>query len=380
MKKPLVAIVLGTRPEAIKMAPVYLALGSDPRTRVALIATAQHREMLDQVLSVFGIKPDIDLDLMRPGQSLEEISGRVVQGVAAALADLKPDAVLVHGDTSTCLFGAIAAFYRRIPVGHVEAGLRTYNFAAPWPEEMNRRLADPLCRWCFAPTEQAARNLRAEAIPEANIIVTGNTVIDALMLARDMARRAPPAVPGIAPGALDGRRLILVTGHRRESFGKPFQEFCLGLRDIVRAHADTVLVYPVHLNPNVQEPVHEILGGQDRILLIPPLEYLPFVSLMDRSYLIITDSGGIQEEAPSLHKPVLVTRETTERPEAVAAGMARLVGTSRERIFTEASTLLADERAYAAMAHGAENPYGDGRAAGRIVDALAAGLAMEGGA
>jgi UDP-N-acetylglucosamine 2-epimerase (non-hydrolysing) len=378
MTKPLVAIVLGTRPEAIKMATVYLALKSDDRTRVALIATAQHRTMLDQVLSVFGITADVDLDLMMPDQSLPEISGRIVQGVAKALADVKPDAVLVHGDTSTCLFGAIAAFYRRIPVGHVEAGLRTYNFAAPWPEEMNRRLADPLCRWCFAPTEAAARNLRAEAVPDENIHVTGNTVIDALLLARTMARNRPPEITGLAPGVLDGRRLILVTGHRRESFGKPFEQFCLGLADVVRAHPDTVLVYPVHLNPNVQEPVHEILGGQDRVILIPPLEYLPFVALMDRSTLIITDSGGIQEEAPTLHKPVLVTRSTTERPEAVAAGMVKLVGTSRERIFAEASRLLTDPNAYAAMARG-DNPYGDGRAAARIVDILAAGFAAEGG-
>jgi len=369
MNRPHITIVLGTRPEAIKMAPVYLRLASDPRTRVSLVATAQHREMLDQVLSVFDIRPDIDLDLMRPDQSLAEIASRVITGVQEALDRLKPDAVLVHGDTSTCLFGALAAFYQRVPVGHVEAGLRTYDFSAPWPEEMNRRLTDPICRWCFAPTPQAAANLRAEAVPEAGIFVTGNTVIDALLMAREMALRQNPSIEGLPEGAIDGKRLILVTGHRRESFGKPFEEFCLALRDIARAHADTVLVYPVHLNPNVKRPVHQVLGKEDRVFLIPPVEYLPFVSLMDRSYLIITDSGGVQEEAPSLGKPVLVTRAKTERPEAVHAGLAKLVGTSRERIVAETNLLLADPQAYAQMAHGS-NPYGDGRAAERIVHTL----------
>jgi UDP-N-acetylglucosamine 2-epimerase len=254
-------------------------------------------------------------------------------------------------------------------VGHVEAGLRTYNLKAPWPEEMNRRLVDPISRWCFVPTSKAAENLRAEQIPTENIFMTGNTVIDALLRARDIVRQQSPKIPELAEGLLDEHRLILVTGHRRESFGKSFEEFCQALRQIVQDYEDTVLVYPVHLNPNVQKPVYEILGKQERIHLISPVEYLQFIYLMDRSYLIITDSGGIQEEAPSLHKPVLVTRDVTERPEAVDAGLAKLVGTSKERITTEASRLLSDPDAYASMSRGG-NPYGDGRASERIVEIL----------
>ena len=369
MNKIKVAVIVGTRPEAIKMAPVYLALKDDTRVEAVLLATAQHRQMLDQVLSVFDIRPDIDLDLMRPNQTLAEVTANVVTGVQKALAEIRPDAALVHGDTTTCMASALAAFYERVPVGHVEAGLRTYNFDAPWPEEMNRRLVDPICRWCFAPTEGAAENLRNEHVPENNIFVTGNTVIDALLLAREMARREIPDVPGLPPGALDGKRLVLVTGHRRESFGKPFEEFCLALRDIVRAHEDTAVVYPVHLNPNVQKPVHAILGSENRIHLIEPIEYLPFVYLMDQSCLIVTDSGGIQEEAPSFGKPVLVTRAVTERPEAMRAGLAKLVGTDRETIVAEASRLLTDPDAYAKMS-GGQNPYGDGKAAERILEIL----------
>ena len=362
-----IALIAGTRPEAIKMAPVYLALKRDARTNVVMIATAQHRQMLDQALSVFDIVPDVDLDLMRPNQTLASVMAAVVTGVQKALAEIGPDAVLVHGDTTTCMASALAAFYERIPVGHVEAGLRTYDFNAPWPEEMNRRLVDPICRWCFAPTESAADNLRSERIPEESIFVTGNTVIDALLIAREMTHKRTPDVPGLLAQALDGKRLILVTGHRRESFGKPFEEFCLALRDIVRVHEDVVVVYPVHLNPNVQRPVREILGKEDRVHLIGPTEYLPFVYLMDRSHLIITDSGGIQEEAPSFGKPVLVTRGVTERPEAIQAGLAKLVGTDRDTIVAEASRLLTDPSAYAGMTS-SENPYGDGMAAGRIVD------------
>lgn len=364
-----IVIITGTRPEAIKLAPVYLAIKSEPHTKVTLVATAQHRQMLDQVLSTFSIKADIDLDIMRPNQSLSEVSSQVIVGVQKVLAELKPDAVLVQGDTTTCLCSAIAAFYEQIPVGHVEAGLRTYNLKAPWPEEMNRRLADPISRWCFAPTSRAAENLRAERIPTENIFMTGNTVIDALLRARDIVRQQSPKIPELADGLLDEHRLILVTGHRRESFGKSFEEFCQALRQIVQDHKDTVLVYPVHLNPNVQKPVNDILGRQDRIYLISPVEYLQFVYLMGRSYLIITDSGGIQEEAPSLHKPVLVTREVTERPEAVEAGLAKLVGTSKEKITTEASRLLTDTDAYTSMS-GGHNPYGDGRASEKIVEIL----------
>src|SRR6266702_1492494 len=352
-----VVIVVGTRPEVIKMVPVYLALKAASHAKVSLLATAQHRTMLDQVLSVFGIEPDVDLDLMRPDQSLSELTARLVVGVQKALADLQADIVLVQGDTTTCLCTALAAFYERIPIGHVEAGLRTYDFGAPWPEEMNRRLIDPISRWCFAPTKRAAENLRAERVPEENIFVTGNTVIDALLLAREMIRHRPPTILELPSDALEGRRLILVTGHRRENFGKPFEEFCWALRDIVRIHSDTLLVYPVHFNPNVQKPVYRILGSQDRIYLIPPVEYLSFVYLMDRSQLIITDSGGVQEEAPSLHKPVLVTRKVTERQEAIKAGLAKLVGTDRETIIAEASRLLTAPEAYARMSTG-ENPFG----------------------
>lgn len=351
------------------MAPVYLAMKAKRQIEVTLVATSQHREMLDQAFSVFGITPDIDLDLMQQGQSLSGISARVIQAVQQTLAELEPDAVLVQGDTTTCLCSAIAAFYEQVPVGHVEAGLRTYNFKAPWPEEMNRRLADPISRWCFAPTARAAENLIAERIPQENIFITGNTVVDALFIALDIINKQSPKIDGISDELLMEKRLILVTGHRRESFGKPLEEFCRALRQIVEDHRDTILVYPVHLNPNVQKPVKEILSGNDRIHLISPLEYLSFVYLMSRSYLIITDSGGIQEEAPSLHKPILVTRVVTERPEAVKAGLAKVVGVERQRIVTEASRLLDDSQAYADMCRG-DNPYGDGNASDRIIDIL----------
>jgi len=369
MAKKHIVIIVGTRPEAIKMAPVYLAMKNNDQINVTLVSTGQHREMLGQVFEVFGIKPDVSLDIMQPNQKLSEISARVIVRVQESLANLKPDAVLVHGDTTTCLCSALACFYEQLPVGHVEAGLRTYNFQAPWPEEMNRRLVDPICRWCFAPTLGAADNLRKEHIPENNIFITGNTVIDALLNACEINNNNKPQVKMISEEALANKRLILVTGHRRESFGIAFEEFCLALKQIINENKDTVLVYPVHLNPNVQKPVNKILGDQGRILLIEPIEYLQFVYLMDRSCLIITDSGGIQEEAPSLHKPVIVTRETTERPEAVEAGLAKLVGTSREKIVKEVSLLLNDPNAYAKMSHGG-NPYGDGNASGYIIDTL----------
>jgi UDP-N-acetylglucosamine 2-epimerase len=372
-----VVVVVGTRPEAIKMAPVYLALLADPQTEVRMLATAQHRTLLDQVLSDFDIEPTLDLDLMRAGQSLSDLTSRTLMAVRDVLADWKPDVVLVQGDTTTCLAAALAAFYEGVHVGHLEAGLRTYDLKAPWPEEMNRRLVDPISRWCFAPTLRAAQNLRSERIPEANIFVTGNTVVDALLLALSKVRQTAPEIPGLSSAALASERLILITGHRRESFGSPLEQFCLALRDIAREFEDTVLVYPVHLNPHVREPVHRILGDEERVLLIPPLQYLPFVYLMERSYLIITDSGGIQEEAPSLGKPILVTRATTERPEAVEAGVARLVGTDRETIVAETRRLLRDRDAYERMSRG-ENPYGDGKASQRIVKILYDGLAMLG--
>ena len=368
-----IALVVGTRPELIKMAPVFLELRKRQRIQAILIATAQHRQMLDQACAAFGIAPDVDLDLMRPDQSLTDVTTGVLTAMRDTLSKIKPTAVLVHGDTTTCFATALAAFYANIRVGHVEAGLRTYDFMAPWPEEMNRRLVDPLCEWCFAPTPSAAQNLRSERIPEERIFVTGNTAVDALLIALERSRAEGPSIPGLASDALDGTRLVMVTGHRRESFGEPFRELCLALRDIAEQHPDVTVVYPVHLNPNVQRPVREILGNVERVHLIEPLSYLPFVSLLERSTLIITDSGGIQEEAPTLRKPVLVMRRATERPEAMELGLARLVGTSRKAIVEQASLLLRDETAYQAMI-AETNPYGDGRAAERIVNVLEGSL------
>ena len=364
-----VDVVVGTRPEAIKMAPLYLALRADRRVAARLILTGQHAELADRVLSVFGITADVNLSLMRLNQSLADLTSRTLVATQQTLHDRRPDVVLVHGDTTTCLAATLAAFYEKIPVGHVEAGLRTYDIDAPWPEEMNRRLVDPICRWCFAPTEIAAANLRAERIPDSRIHVTGNTVIDALLLARDMVQRKKPTVQGLPDDALTGRRIVLITGHRRESFGQPLEQVCLAIADIARKFSDVALVYPVHPNPNVLGPVQRILATQDRVFLIAPVDYLEMVHLMDRSYLIITDSGGIQEEAPTLGKPVLVTRTVTERPEAVERGCASLVGTDRETIVREASRLLTDPAAYSRMAQVA-NPYGDGKACQRIVDIL----------
>ena len=364
-------MIVGTRPEAIKMAPVLLELRARPGFEASFVATAQHREMLDQVCAAFDLRPDLDLDLMRPDQTPADVTARVLLGVRDVLRDTRPDAVLVHGDTTTCLAATLAAFYAGIPVGHVEAGLRTHDLDAPWPEEMNRRLTDPIARWCFAPTLLAADNLRAERIAEAAIHVVGNTVVDALLLALERIRAHPPGIAGLPDGALDGRRLILVTGHRRESFGGPLRELCQALREAVDRHPDAVLVYPVHLNPNVLRPVHELLGGHERIHLIRPLEYLPFVALLERAAVVVTDSGGIQEEAPTFGVPVLVTRAATERPEAILLGLARLVGTSRATIVAELSRALADPDARVRAGRIA-NPYGDGHAARRIVDILAA--------
>ena len=352
------------------MAPVYLALKKRQDVETILLTTAQHRHLLDQVLKVFSIPSDIDLNLMRPGQSLSKVSGKVLIEVQKILARLKPDAILVHGDTATCLFSALAAFYEKIPIGHVEAGLRTYDYGNPWPEEMNRRLTDPICQWCFAPTESARRNLLKEGIPDERIYTTGNTAVDALLLGLEKLGDKIPAIPGLDTQWLAGKRLILVTGHRRESFGEQLENICRALRRITDKYPDTVLVYPVHLNPNVQKPVHRILGGHAGIHLVEPLEYLPFVYLMNRSFLIITDSGGIQEEGPSLGKPVLVTREVTERPEGLAAGTSLLVGTKTGVIIREVSRLLEDRKAYQKSAR-TKNPYGDGKAAKRIRQALA---------
>jgi UDP-N-acetylglucosamine 2-epimerase (non-hydrolysing) len=344
------------------MAPVILALGHAPWARVRVLATAQHRHMLDQVLGLFGIEPDVDLDLMRPDQALADLTARTLSALDAAFEREQADVVLAQGDTTTVLAAGLACFYRRIPFGHVEAGLRTGDLANPFPEEMNRTVASRLARFHFAPTEAARANLRREGVADADIHVTGNTVIDALL--QVVAKDVPIGVE------LDpSRRLLLVTAHRRESFGAPLRAVFGALRALADRNADVQVLYPVHLNPNVAGPAREILGGHPRITLCEPLEYAPFVAAMKRAFLIVTDSGGVQEEAPALGRPVLVLRDETERPEAVAAGVVRLVGTAPETILAEAQRLLDDPGAYAAMARGV-SPYGDGHAAGRIVDVL----------
>ncbi|BES83059.1 UDP-N-acetylglucosamine 2-epimerase (non-hydrolyzing) [Pectobacterium araliae] len=367
-----VLTVFGTRPEAIKMAPLVHALAQDGAFESRICVTAQHREMLDQVLRLFDITPDYDLDIMRPGQGLSEISCRILSGLEPVMAEFKPDLVLVHGDTTTTLATSLAAFYQRIPVGHVEAGLRTGNLYSPWPEEANRKLTGHLAMYHFAPTENSRQNLLREHLSDRHIFVTGNTVIDALFWVRDRIvgdatlRRSLDEKYAFLD---DNKKLILVTGHRRESFGGGFERICSALADIALRHPEVQIVYPVHLNPNVSEPVNRILSGIDNVMLIAPQDYLPFVYLMNRSYMILTDSGGIQEEAPSLGKPVLVMRDTTERPEAVEAGTVKLVGTEVASIVDAVSMLLTDEEAYQAMSH-AHNPFGDGQACQRIVDAL----------
>lgn len=363
-----VLIVFGTRPEAIKMAPVVEAFKQDGSMDVIVAVTAQHREMLDQVLELFGIVPDEDLDLMRPGQSLSDLFARILTGMSELIARHRPDIILVHGDTSTTFATALAAFYNKVKVGHIEAGLRTGDILAPWPEEANRRLTAPLSSLHFAPTQQSRDNLLAERVSAESIEVTGNTVIDALLEVVERIEQDPMLAARMSerfPFLDKDRRLILVTGHRRENFGAGFEQICYALKALAE-RGDVQVVYPVHLNPNVQEPVNRLLAGVDNIMLIEPQDYLPFVYLMSRASLIITDSGGVQEEAPSLGKPVLVMRDTTERPEAVEAGTVRLVGTSAERIVNEATRLLDDPSAYAEMSR-AHNPYGDGLASARIV-------------
>ena len=368
-----VMLVFGTRPEAIKMAPVVLALRDRPDMRVTLTVTAQHRQMLDQVLDIFGIVPDHDLDVMKQQQDLGELFSRILLGMQGILARNKPDILLVHGDTSTTLATSLAAFYAKIPIGHVEAGLRTGDMHAPWPEEMNRRLTAPLSTLHFAPTQKARDNLIHEGIEASAIHVTGNTVIDALMQVVDKIRLSE-SLRGDLAARFDflspDRRMVLVTGHRRENFGDGFERICQAIARLAERQ-DVEIVYPVHLNPNVQEPVSRLLGQHPNVHLISPQEYLPFVYLMTRAHIILTDSGGIQEEAPSLGKPVLVMRDTTERPEAVQAGTVRLVGTDTSLIIGEVEALLDDSVRYDAMAR-AHNPYGDGLASSRIGDAIAA--------
>lgn len=363
-----VLTVFGTRPEAIKLAPLILELKKHRDCFENLVCvTAQHREMLDQVLNWFQTEPDYDLDLMQPDQGLAEFATRALPRVSELLREVKPDVVLVQGDTTTVMMAALAAFYERIPVGHVEAGLRTRNRYNPFPEEINRRMAGVLATFHFAPTQRAADALRAEQVPEENIFITGNTVVDALL----MTLRRPVNLK--LDFSLDGQRVILVTAHRRESFGGPFESICLALRDLAERNPNVEIVYPVHLNPNVRGPAKRVLAGQPRIHLVEPMRYEQFVHLAARAYLILTDSGGIQEEAPALGKPVLVMRETTERSEATEAGTARLVGTERERIVGEAERLLGDDKEYRGMVQ-TGSPFGDGHAAERIVSVLLARL------
>jgi UDP-N-acetylglucosamine 2-epimerase (non-hydrolysing) len=373
MKK--ILIVFGTRPEAIKMAPLVKEFQKHPDAFLTKICiTAQHREMLDQVLSIFEIVPDYDLNIMKAGQDLYDITSRVLMGMRDVLQEYKPDLLLVHGDTTTSSTAALASFYQQIPVAHIEAGLRTGNIFAPWPEEMNRMLTRCLTQFHFSPTPTSRENLLKENVKAENIIITGNTVIDALHLILEKIRLNQSLHDYIAKILTEkgieikkDRKIILITGHRRENFGPGFINICNAIREIAVSHPDVDLIYPVHLNPNVQKPVHDILNGQPNILLTDPLEYLPFIYLMERSDIILTDSGGIQEEAPSLGKPVLVMRDTTERPEAVEAGTVKLVGTDKEKIVEELTLLLERSAYYQAMAK-AHNPYGDGLASKRIVD------------
>jgi len=363
--------IFGTRPEAIKMAPVIHALEADPAIENRVCITAQHRDMLDQVLGFFDVCVDHDLDVMQAGQSLADVTARILTGLSAVLATERPDLVLVHGDTNTTMSAALAAYYQQIPIGHVEAGLRTHNLYSPWPEEANRLITDNLSILCFAPTEGSRQNLLEENIKDANITVTGNTVVDALFMARDRIFSNAAAMERFEKKfafLIPSRKLIVVTGHRRESFGTGFGNICTALTRLA-AREDIEILYPVHLNPNVQGPVQEMLGHCSNVHLISPQDYPTFVYLMNRCYIILTDSGGVQEEAPSLGKPVLVMRDTTERPEAVAAGTVRLVGTDAELIFKETSRLLDDQDHYKRMA-AAHNPYGDGTAAKQILEAI----------
>ncbi len=378
-----ILLVFGTRPEAIKMAPLVKAFAACPdRFTVKVCVTGQHRQMLDQVLGLFEITPDFDLDIMKPGQDLFDVTSAVLLGLRDVLSAFTPDLVLVHGDTTTSVAAALAAYYVRVPVGHVEAGLRTYDIYSPWPEEMNRQITGRIATYDFAPTTLSRDNLISEGVDPAKIFVTGNTVIDALHIVVDKiasdagVRREIEqtlVAAGYDPARLSGRRLVLITGHRRENFGDGFLNICRAVKTLAERFPDTDFVYPMHLNPNVRRPIREVFGSDthpmENLFFIEPLEYLGFVYMMERSSVILTDSGGIQEEAPGLGKPVLVMRDTTERPEALEAGTVRLVGTDYERIVADVSRLLTDTDFYARMSN-AVNPYGDGKACERILNAL----------
>lgn len=369
MKK--ISFIFGTRPEAIKLSPLILALRGYHELESHVCVTGQHREMLDQVLEIFDIQPDVDLDLMEPNQALAAFTARAISAIDGYLDVHKPDMVVVQGDTTTVFCAALCAFYRRIPVAHVEAGLRTWNKYSPFPEEMNRVLATRLADLHFAPTATSRDNLIKEGVAPERIYVTGNTVIDALHMAVAKVKDNPPSIPRLDPDVMtNGRPLVLITGHRRENFGEGFQNICRAVSSLAQEFPWVFFVYPVHLNPNVKEPVFKLLGNLQNVFLIEPVSYLAFVALMNRATLVLTDSGGVQEEAPSLGKPVLVMRETTERPEAVEMGTVKLVGTSADRIFESVAALLTDEKAYADMAN-VVNPYGDGKATARILSACA---------
>jgi len=364
--------VFGTRPEAIKMAPLVKMLAQQPDFDARVCVTAQHRQMLDQVLDLFEIAPDYDLDIMKPGQSLSDVTTAIMTRIEPVLKEFKPDLVLVHGDTSTTFCTSLAAFYQRVAIGHVEAGLRTGDLQSPWPEEANRKLTGALAQVHFAPTAQSQKNLLDEGTESERVHVTGNTVIDALLWVQEKLARDEKLKRTMAERfscLRDDARMVLITGHRRENFGDGFERICAAIRTLAAQYPDTDFLYPVHLNPNVAEPVKRILSGVDNVHLIEPQDYLPFVYLMTRAHIILTDSGGIQEEAPSLGKPVLVMRDTTERPEAVSAGTVRLVGTDAERIVAAVSTLLDDQQEYNSMSF-AHNPYGDGEACSRIVNII----------
>ena len=379
-----VMLVFGTRPEAIKMAPLVKEFQKQPkRVETVVCVTGQHREMLDQVLKIFDIKPDYDLNIMKQGQDLYDVTARVLTGMRDVLKEVKPDVVLVHGDTTTSTAAALAAFYQQIPVGHVEAGLRTHNIYSPWPEEMNRLLTGRLATYHFSPSPLSRNNLIKESVDDRNIIITGNTVIDALYWVVDKIKNNKEldneledilSKAGYDVNRLNnGKKLVLITGHRRENFGDGFINMCTAIKDLTVKYPDLDFVYPMHLNPNVRKPIHEVFGenlsGLKNMFFIEPLEYLSFVYLMEKSSIVLTDSGGIQEEAPGLGKPVLVMRDTTERPEALDAGTVKLVGTDYNKIVNEVSSLIDDKAAYEKMSK-AVNPYGDGLACGRIVNAL----------
>lgn len=374
MTKKKILLVFGTRPEAIKMCPLVKEFQKYPLDfETVVCVTGQHREMLDQVLEIFGVKPDYDLNIMKQGQDLYDVTARVLTGMRDVLDKVKPDVVLVHGDTTTSMAAAMAAFYRQIPVGHVEAGLRTHNLYSPWPEEMNRQVTGRIAEYDFAPTPLSRQNLLDEGVSEERITVTGNTVIDALhwVVENVLAKGYQPKDPSVASLLQDDRRKVLITGHRRENFGEGFISMCTAIRDLAQKYPDVDFVYPMHLNPNVRKPIRQVFGDHpaENLHFIEPLDYLDFVYLMSRSYIVLTDSGGIQEEAPGLGKPVLVMRDTTERPEALEAGTVKLVGTDYDRIVLEVSSLLDDPAVYDAMSH-AVNPYGDGKACPRIIEKL----------